>query len=332
MPIGKPGEDGDIIAASRHYGGKPAPLGLATIWDCPACGKKNEGRLPEVGCGHCGAGDPLKSRGGLPQVKGKAAATPPRRTRLPEPEPPSDVRPATPQELHQIKAAMPPTTKRVLRLIEYLVKPGHNANDTLRRSLVGTMDLAWGSITATIVDSIDTNQEDRLRLAHQQPGVWISNPTVTEQQEAQARTADLQGIGTPTPDWVKREVQRMTPPAPPDPPDTGPAFSHEQVMTAGILLARGGYRLCYTLALALQGISHEVDMDPERFLSGEECLQLANALLAQIPPEWQADQAPAPTEVTAQDAAESQAALDRIRAGAVPKATFREPPPTPKGV
>ena len=47
-------------------------------WNCPACGKKNEGRRPEQGCGHCGAGDPTTNppRQEQPPVDALADADP----------------------------------------------------------------------------------------------------------------------------------------------------------------------------------------------------------------------------------------------------------------
>ena len=80
----------------------------------------------------------------------------------------------------------------------------------------------------------------------------------------------------------------------PDRPDTGPAFTKEQHHIAVALAnRREGMKLCYTLALALQGIAEELaaNMEPEKFLTRDEALQLANALMQEIPAEWQGDAA-----------------------------------------
>lgn len=306
MPVGRPDPDGDgVISAHRGYRGKT--LGPVVAWECPSCGKKNDGRQPEQGCGHCGAGDPHKSRAGAAQESPRPAAPKvvPRRPAL-QPDTLSALEPPPPQvqqlmgHAGQFKQQDP---LRILRLIEYRIKPGQNIKDVLRRSLVGTMDMGWGTITGTIVDSIDANQEDRLRIAHLQPGVWVANQYAMELQEKgikddppheraipynQAVGKYLQEFDAAHNAMQEKLMPESTQPPPPPVPDTGPAFSPVQFSQAQAILTIGGVKLCYTLALALQSIAQELEgnSEPEKFLSAEEALQLANALMQQVPENW----------------------------------------------
>jgi hypothetical protein len=85
-----------------------------------------------------------------------------------------------------------------------------------------------------------------------------------------------------------------------DTPDTGPAYSQEIQQLAQLLLdlfervqAGSGLRAIHTLALALSNVSVELEgnMEPEKFMSAAQCLQLANALLQLIPADWTPDAA-----------------------------------------
>jgi len=295
-PVGKPDADGDIVRGSRHYHGRT--LGPTTVWDCPACGMKNEGRTPEQGCAHCGAGDPTKSKAGVEPTAAapvgrelttpRTASTPVTRTvGIPDAPRPS----------------VEPQLIRVLRLIEYLIKPGENADITLRRSLVGRMDMSWGTLTGTIVDSLDDRQEDLLRLARRQPGVWVSNTTAMEQADQQDKghggmvpgsahliPSQYAQVGT-----VKfnpfaaaaheRERKSM------DMPQTGPAFTADDAAIAKNIVRLWGLKLAHTFALALSQIAPELEanMEPEKFITSAECLRLANALMQLIPTEWAGD-------------------------------------------
>jgi hypothetical protein len=201
---------------------------------------------------------------------------------------------------------------RVLRLIEYLIRPGADASTVLRNSLVGTLDMAWGQITASIVDSLDTNQEDRLQLAKRQPGVWLANPEAMtgagprenvfvgnkfevggfDSRRAPRASEDPLGRWesgvAPRPGTFSQDPEMIT-------PDNGPEYSREVADNANYLIAKFGYRFAYTLALALSQIAPELDAnaEPEKFLRADEALALASALMDQIPKDWQGEIPPA---------------------------------------
>lgn len=322
-PVGRPTPDGEIVHGSRHFSGKPSPLGEVRLWDCPACGKKNEGQRPEHGCVHCGAGDPRKAMAGSGESGPLPVAAPaPRRVPAllpastsadPSPWAPAGPRPA-------------PAPVRILRLLEYLIAPGQTADETLRRSLVGTLEMGWGRLTATIVDSCDARQEDLLTLARKQPGVWMNKeplpPGVVTYEEgtqkvlAQFEEDHRRRQDPPAVDWCVVPLDPQVPvlnipqEARMNPPDTGPAYSVEEAALAADILAcghramaDGGYKLCYTLALALQTIAEELamTMEPERFLTREQALALANALMQQIPAEWVGEQPDAQAPAAGQE-------------------------------
>jgi hypothetical protein len=199
---------------------------------------------------------------------------------------------------------------RVLRLIEYLIKPGENADITLRRSLVGRMDMIWGTLTGTIVDSLDDRQEDLLRLARRQPGVWVSNSAAMEQADQQDKGRKLvpyhEAIGpvlqeferlhqqststvfNPFADAAKERERKSM-----DMPQTGPAFTADDAAIAKNIVRLWGLKLAHTFALALSQIAPELEanMEPEKFITSEECLRLANALMQLIPADWAGDAA-----------------------------------------
>jgi len=234
----------------------------------------------------------------------------------------------------------PAATIRVLRLIEYLIKPGENADITLRRSLVGRMDMSWGTLTGTIVDSCDDRQEDLLRLARRQPGVWVTNSAAMEQADQQDRgrrpVTSFTFVPPPGPDGVpgtifnpfadaakERERKSM------DMPDTGPAFTENDQAIGTNILRLWGPKLAYTLALALAQIAPELDGSAERekFLSSTEALGLANALMQAIPSDWLGDtddEVAPPTGDPGADEARRQEVLDRVRTGSVPTVVYRD--------
>lgn len=314
-------------------------LGRLTVWDCVACGLKNEGRTPEQGCVHCGAGDPAKSQ------PGSASSVP----SLSAPVDPSPAR--TPQKAdrdagHAAASVVP--AMRILRLIEYLILPGRDSDVLLRPSLVGRVELAWGTITATIVDSCDMRQEDLLGMARRQPGVWLANPDAMRPQQPQQvagfesrralvdrpRTPLVVGkVGSlPSSTDIARKEREM--------PDTGPTWTREEGAFAHMLAVGQDFRLVNTLALALSSIAPELEgnSEPEKFLSAQECLRLANALLHQIPDDWRGDgveddAAPPPAAVAADPRAQDVVdRIDRIRAGSVPTALPWQDPTDKKDV
>lgn len=224
---------------------------------------------------------------------------------------------------------------RILRLLEYVIHPGEDATEVLRRSLVGQMRFPWGTITGTIVDSSDPRQEDLLRLARMQPGVWMGNPGVNEHPlleclQATQRLPEipfLTGLSRVGAAPAITDVART----PMTTPDVGPPFTIEDANTAQLLLKLGGPRLCYTLALGLQAVLPELASEPERFLTEEEALRLASALMACLPKDWQGDapedpglpdQPPAPG--TDARLAEIQ---ERMRQASQPAPVYREVKP-----
>lgn len=304
MPLGKPTDDGDIVPGSRHYTGTPHPLGAVATWNCPACGKQNDGQKIENGCLHCGAGDQRQGRAGA--QAGAAAAT--RSAPVTgSPPPGAGVEPSRRpyveemgRDPHEPMRARKEAGERILRLVEYLITPGHDADLTLRNSLVGRMDFAWGSLTATIVDSCDARQEDLLRLARRQPGVWVGNQDAMNQARPTAQQPFVAEEGRATrlfPAYLHHELQEQKEQM--EMPQTGPPFTTGDQALAERIVLLGGLKLAYTLALALQTIAEELvgNMEPEKFLTREEALALANALMSQVPEGWN----PQPEEGTGEE-------------------------------
>lgn len=269
-------------------------LGPVGEWDCPACGVKNSGRKPELGCAHCGSGDPTKGKAGQQKGgKGREATEPNEVNRAP-----ADLRmrPALAAMGHrQVEQDRQTQPLRILRLIEYLITPGENVDLTLRRSLVGRMDFSWGTLTGTIVDSCDDRQEDLLQLARRQPGVWLANELMMREQDQGGRVRLPPGGRAPENPPGRGESGVAPRPGPlrqeremPEPPDLGPRVPREDERLAAEITKLGGYVLAYTLALALQTISEELadNMEPLKFLTQSEALALANALMQQIPQDW----------------------------------------------
>lgn len=241
--------------------------------------------------------------------------------------------------------AVEPT--RILRLIEYLVHPGQDFDPVLRRSLVGRIDMGWGSLTATIVDSCDDRQEDLLGLARKQPGVWLANPEAMEPKApgtwsgfpqprefvapTQATFNKVKKVMQDGMDEIQRRSQMEM-------PDTGPAFTEGDQQTAHNIMRLWGLRLTNTLALALGSIAEELagNSEPHKFLSSAECLSLANALLHEIPDDWQGEEGqevepPDPTP-TVQVSPAVEERLARIREGSMPTASPWVDPTTRPGV
>lgn len=303
MPIGKPTPEGDIVPGSRFS--QQAGRLQVSAWNCPACGVKNEGRKPELGCAHCGSGDQGKSAGGSPVGPSKESrATVPatassswERVRPPQPAN------GGPQPTESIQSRVGAPAK-IYRLIEYLVADPALVQDVLRRSLVGTLHFPWGQLTGTIVDTLDLTQEDRLRMARMQPGVWLGNPPTGTGPAIQRIPRTLM---TNIDAVVINEFQRAAAAreaAAMEPPDTGPAFSEATRRFAQALYdlaesieAGSGLRFIHTLALALSGVAQELqgNMEPEKFMPSEAALALANALLHLIPADWtgETDERPA---------------------------------------
>lgn len=323
-PVGKPTSDGEIILGSRHSSGTHGTLGAIVAWNCPACEKQNEGRRPEHGCIYCGAGDPTQSKAGLADQIIEAAKGAAQRAKEAGGNRVEAYRPVPPSA---------PTTEqaiRIYRLIEYVIRRPQDVQIVLRNSLVGRLEMGWGALTGTIVDSLDSQQEDRLRMARMQPGVWLANPEAMAAQDHQAAhivqplIAHRQAMGI-----EPRQVIFNPTEYPMEPPDTGPAFTEAEAAFGKMIAETYGYRLCYTLALALSTIAPELggNMEPEKFLTLEECLALANALMQEIPADWtpQADAAldaaippPTPQDEELRNAARARVA--RVREGSKPTA------------
>lgn len=323
-------------------------LGIASIWKCPACGKQNEGRTPEMGCAHCGSGDPGKSQAGSTQElsKGLMAARAGEQS-LPHGQPPS---PSSSPMMHPPGArgsasagssSTAPT--RILRLIEYLIPPGVDASEVLQRSLVGSLDLTQCRITGTLVDDVSARQEDLLTMARRQPGVWLANPTAMQALQKRMKSDAREVLyGHPLvrqgsdPGLQQHrmavEKERLMEP---EIPDTGPAFSETEASLAHAVAQSFGLRWANTMALALSSIAPELagNSEPEKFLSDQECLAFAQALLAQIPEGWVGDLAeepPALPDDAAREAARARAA--EVAAGAQPTAIPWVDPTTRKPV
>lgn len=299
--------------------GRHGTLGDPVIWNCPACGKLNEGRRAELGCGHCGSGDPTQSTAGKPadwRLVEERAPGPPVLTR------PRSTIPA-------VGPAADPQT-RIYRLIEYVIRDAEDIRAVLRRSLVGTIDMGWGTITGTIVDSVDMAQEDRLRMARMQPGIWLAN------RDAMDRS-DPPMTSPVTPRRLRMDREDQMTPTPLPPVDLGPPVLPAYKALAQSFCALIGYRGIHTLALALSNVAQELEGNGEshKFLQPDECLQLANALMQEIPEDWDGDRAPVePTKIDEQEAdrARARERVAAVQSGAIPTAAPWVDPATGKGL
>lgn len=274
MPLGRPASDGTLQASSRHYRGGQG-LGVLHTWNCPACGVLNEGSLAQ-GCAACGAGDERQGTAGTGQIERRAegeALTEPLGTVL------KSRSSVTSVPRHGVESVPPHT---IYRLIEYVVNPGKDVTLTLRNSLVGRLTMDWGTLTGTIIDSLDAQQEDRLRMARMQPGVWMGNTEVMRHDQTRVREAATdRALVYSAQDYQQVQDAKMT---------TSPYRLIEYVVAerAEQVVALLGLRVAHTLALALSGIAEELaqNSEPEKFLSRDECLGLAQALMNLIPEDW----------------------------------------------
>jgi len=286
---------------TRHYRGG-THLGLALQWDCPACGTKHEtANAPiEQGCPACGAG--------VPGVAGKAAAPS-------SPIAPVGVASVAPQtapkeagspvrapgQERSAKLTLPEgqEVQTTYRLIRY-TGSREWIEATLRRSLVGYMNLGEGMVTATIIDGVDRRQEDLLGMAGRQPGVWLSQDRQvvpgerTEKRHIPmgwdldpvepVRWARPGGVTSPVP--PEKETAPM-----PDPDKRSFSELPEAIQAVRILNACDlDYRVGYTLAMALNQFATVVEdesMERDKYLSPQQCVGLARALLSVIPKDWQ---------------------------------------------
>lgn len=287
-------------------------LGDPSVWDCPACGAQNSGRRPEQGCEHCGAGDPLQSRAGSP-VTGSVR---------PGDDLPAGIQPRV-SEPARPAPVIRPEGQRLYRLIEYALHPGADISEVLRRSLVGSLPMQWGTLTGVIVDTLDPQQEDRLKMARLQPGVWLAHPEAIHEaprapQQIVVHPAVV-GRMTFRESNLREAPQMIT-------PDTGVPYPREIADGAASLLQWFGPRFCYTLSLALSNVAPELAAidEPERFLPMAECQQWAQALLDVVPPEAAPPGPPEAPPSSPEEAQRIAATQQRLREGAVPMPVFRE--------
>jgi hypothetical protein len=205
----------------------------------------------------------------------------------------------------------------VTRIIQYVAKAGHETalEETLKRSLVGKVDLGWGSITAAVVDDLSSRQEDILGILRRQPGVWLSGFRISDTEVRRGEQA-LREDREPGPTYeqvsarvlqeFEQEHQRSMaePPktAPPTPPlevpppapgmtvpDQGPAFDDTDAALATGLITMGGYEFAYTIAMSLQSFVSAIEaetMERPRYLAPDRCLRIASAILHYIPDDW----------------------------------------------
>lgn len=306
------------VDKAHHRGGDGRnrdALGQPTLWNCPGCGKKVEGVRVEMGCPHCGAGKPQEAPPATPPRPPDTIRNPTDIARAIPPKAQPPVRPPLMQPSVSATAATPSRRKgpdegeraveplRVLRLIEYLIADDANLGVVLRNSLVGTINMGWGSITATIVDDATDRQEDLLRLAKRQPGVWLANP---EAMEARAARQALDARPGPPAALVAqlREHARSRAREIALPVQDVAADAADHYAKLGATRAAGGDmdpdeiarlvqaltellddRTLYTVALALTSFAPALaDTDePDRVLAMADCEALGAALLARVP-------------------------------------------------
>lgn len=305
MPVGRPEELQDGKPA-RVYRGR-SDLGQLGEWACPGCGAKHTTKF-ELGCPSCGAGTPGKA-GQVPEPPAKGAARgkdQPAKVEQGRVSPPPDrPMPAGPS------LAPPPLSgavQTVYRLIKYVAQgPAGEAwlHETLQRSLVGTIQVGppGCAITGGVVDDVSSRQQDILGLIGRQPGVWLGNPTLNGRQvdrtlpitSPQDNPLDLprtlftaRGVAeyhtAPTGNIFEQAAQERERMA--EPREVSPEVS----LLAAQITELGGYRLAYTLAMALQMFAEQVavgTLEAEKHYTQNECLQLAQALLNTVPEDWQ---------------------------------------------
>lgn len=294
MPVETGRSDGEF---TRHYRGG-THLGTALQWDCPACGVKHETATAPIehGCSACGAGVP--GTAGPPRSPAASAGTPsvPQPTR-PEPGPPA----RAPERARPVSLAAPEGQQTVYRILRY---SGSKAwiETTLRHSLVGYMDLGAGMITAAIVDSIDRRQEDLLGMATRQPGVWMGGPPdgpVRLRAGPDWRPENPTGGGergvAPLASRLTSPVTSITETSPVPNLNPHPVVDLEEQKIADVLHQGVADVGCYTIAMALTQFATVVEdetMERDKYWSPQQCLGVANALLALIPKDWNPEPEP----------------------------------------
>jgi hypothetical protein len=238
-----------------------------------------------------------------------------------------------------------PAALVVTRIVQYACLPGYETQleEILLKSLVGKVQLEWGTMTAAVVDDLSPRQQDILGLLGRQPGVWEArkirpldgnqpgpSPLQRAIDDAKAGRPRVSVPPTPareTPAWFREEVEaamtdRIV-------PDTGPTFSVLDQQLAKALVSLCGLQVAYTIAVALQSMEGVTDDDP-KLLKSQECYALANAIIQLIPDEYlQETPPPAPSTPNPAAEAERQVARDRvaaIQAGSIPVPTFKEQP------
>jgi len=292
-PVGRMDEDDRPL---RQYRGKPNPLGVLSEWVCPSCLQKVE-RPFEQGCNHCGMGVPG------PSPSAEARYTEESRRALDPTAAMIRDELATPSPGWTGTTPKPASASLVVtRIIQYLVHPGKEAafEVSLQRALVGKYSFDWGTITAAIVDDLSARQVDILSLANRQPGVWLGGPRP-------ASFPQTVQVG----DWRVTALSPLMPligvlpvDSVPIVPNTGPLFSSTQRDHAQTLVRLFGLSFAYTVALALQNyaeLAGEEAMEPGRILTPQDCLAMANALMQEIPDQWQESE-PAPPSAPAESA------------------------------
>lgn len=320
MPLGT---DEGNPRHGRNRGGLGEPL----IWPCPACGEKNEGRRPEEGCVHCGSG--------VPKVQEAPAPAPVKAAKVEALGPTSTFR-------FEPKPAAP-ALKRILRLIEYEFDTPEALESTLQRSLVGRVNLGNLRITGCIVDDLSLTQEDRLRMAKMQPGVWLGQREQTqrsvasllelggfESRRASRASENPTGGGesgvAPHPGVFDREaylreqyrgMQNIYAPPKEELQPMAPTFTVRASLAISAIATFPPY-VQRTLQLALMvAMEQFADLDPEEFLTQAEIAQVLSWLEVALPPlPEEVDQ---PLEITD----EEQQRREDLRAtlGQAPQAT-----------
>ena len=114
-----------------------------------------------------------------------------------------------------------------------------------------------------------------------------------------------------------------------EPQITDPNGIHASAITFYRLF---GARVTHTVAVALSALMPELtaNSEPEKFLTMEECVQWAHALLAQVPADWQGIEGPemfpteAPPPPTPEEAQRIAAIKARLADAARPEPIYRE--------
>jgi hypothetical protein len=187
-----------------------------------------------------------------------------------------------------LRASVELSPTKIYRLLEYDIRSMPGAVETLQRSLVGSLDLGWGTLTATIVDSVDGRQTDLLSLAKRQPGVWLANKLAMgagARSEITAERRDRPELRDRKPNPFvqaaqEREMAEQRGPVPPSPHDRD---------VARVITTVSGYQGAYTIAQALSMYAEQVaqgSLEREKHWDEARCLGVAQALLDLIPADW----------------------------------------------